>query len=555
MSVQKKIFNSSAINLIVKILILLFIISGVACKSNKRFFYLLSINDVYRINGLYEGKEGGLARIRTFRADLEKKYPDLIFLHAGDFLFPSLLSQKYNGAQMISVMNLLDGKKDARDERFFATFGNHEFEKGKMKDAALLQARINESEFSWLGSNIEFKKDAGQKPVIHSDKIIKTALMTSNGVKVGVFSLTTDVKRPDYVDHFGDPVTIAKKLTADLRKRGAEVVIALTHLKASQDEGILKTLGADGPDLIIGGHEHDQQSHEVNGRYVIKADADAKSAIVAKISLNDNAPPGVSFEFKDMGSCVKPDLLVQKEIDMWSAKFDVEYCKDEKLPAGCTKDKFSFAGNDLVAEEIQIRKYETNFGNWIADQALAAYKNDGAKIAFINSGGIRLNQNILKGTDITRVHIEELFPYKTNLKLIKITGADLQKIVDRSTTDWTGNGWWLQISGFAFTFNPETGKAENLTLLDDKDPQNKKPRRIQPGDELLAVTADFLLDPSGDQDGYTMLNQKNIVPNSKTNELSSLVIGALKQNFSTGIAPKVEGRICNSSKKDRCLTM
>ena len=84
---------------------------------------LLSINDVYRIEGVEEGTLGGLARLRTLRQQLEQRDPDLLVVHAGDMLFPSLLSRTFNGAQMIDILSLLDGSPGF-DSRMFAVFGN-----------------------------------------------------------------------------------------------------------------------------------------------------------------------------------------------------------------------------------------------------------------------------------------------------------------------------------------------------------------------------------------------------------------------------------------------
>ncbi len=519
-------------------------------KSAEREFLILSINDVYRINGVYEGKEGGLARVRTLRAQLEKEHPDLLFLHAGDFLFPSLLSETYKGRQMISILNLLDGKEKTYDDRFFITFGNHEFEKSRMKDTLLLESLIDSSEFGWLGTNIQFKKTSDCSPVIESENIIHHAIMTSNGIKVGLFSLTTDVKFPDYVETFEDPVETARQMTMMLRRKGAEVVVALTHLNVSQDKQILETLGNSGPDLILGGHEHEQQSHKVNGRFVLKANADATSAVVARVKVNANMPPDVSFEFKELDASIEPDPIMQQKVEWWFSRYDHDYCMQNNLPDGCTNEQYCYAQVDLIAEEIQIRKYETNLGDWVTDQTLNALKNEGAQIAFLNSGSIRLNQNILKGDAITRRHINEMFPYQNKLKLIQITGADLQKIVDRAVTDWTGNGWWLQIAGFAFTYNPETQKAGNLTLLD-----HNGPRLIRPDEKILAVTSDYLLDDKGDQDGFRMLRPDMVVPSASSPILTEVIIQALKANRDTGIAPQVEGRICNTQMSGECLAV
>ena len=519
-------------------------------RSGERSFMILSINDVYRINGIYEGKEGGLARVRTLRAQLQREYPDLIFLHAGDFLFPSLLSGTYNGEHMISVMNVLDGKEGAFDDRFLVTFGNHEFEKARMKDTALLEKLIDESEFLWLGSNIDFVKNASCADVVTSANIIRHIVITSNGIKVGLFSLTTDVRHPAYVSTFRDPIETARQVTSLLRKRGAEVVVALTHLSVSEDKQVLETLGSDGPDVILGGHEHDQQSHEVNGRFVLKANADATSAAVVKVTLRGTATPQITYDFEVLDSAVEPDQTVQQKVNWWQAQYDQDYCKDNILPEGCTNEKYAFAAVDLIAEEIQIRKYETNLGNWVADQALQSLADEGAQIAFLNSGSIRLNQNILKGDEILRRHVNEMFPYQNNLKLLQITGADLQKVVDHAVSGWTGNGWWLQIAGFAFTHDPENESATNLTLL-----TSDGPKPIRPADKLLAVTNDYLLDPGGDQDGYTMLRPDMVVTTAGSPVLTEVIVKSLKKSLNTGISPKVDGRICNTMQRGTCLAV
>ena len=98
-------------------------------EDGSRAFKILHLNDIYRIEGLADGR-GGLARVRTLRTELEQDCPgDVMITHAGDALFPSLLSRVFNGEQMIDALNSLDGNPDAFDARMFFTPGNHEFDK------------------------------------------------------------------------------------------------------------------------------------------------------------------------------------------------------------------------------------------------------------------------------------------------------------------------------------------------------------------------------------------------------------------------------------------
>ncbi len=499
---------------------------------------ILVINDVYRLDNL--------PYVRHLRASLEQSEGEVLMLHAGDFLFPSLLSQRYDGEQMVDVLNYLDGDGAAFDEHMFITFGNHEFEKGKLKHAPLLQSRITESQFAWLGTNVEFKSIEPGRQMVQADNLLPSKLITLNGVKVGVLSATTDVKGADYIRRFIPPMQAVRTTSRALRQQGAQVVIALTHLTLKEDRALLEQLGDDAPDLIAGGHEHDRQSVQVNGRRIVKADADAMSAAVVRLDAAN--PKQSSVTFVDLPGKYTPDAGVVARINQWDARFAEGFCGEKGESNACLTQVLGKTAVDLIAEELTIRRFETNLGNWLADTARTSFADQGAQIAFLNAGGMRLNQNIPAG-ELNRRHLDTLFAYPTRLAMIRLSGAQLQAVANHAITDWTGNGRWLQVSGFAFKHNPATGTAEQLSLIT---PQGLRP--IQADETLLAVTNDYLLDASGDQDGYRMLGENLIVaPDQPRLELKDKVLEALQQAGSAGIAPRVEGRVCNASKPGVCL--
>ena len=88
----------------------------------------------------------------------------------------------------------------------------------------------------------------------------------------------------------------------------------------------------------------------------------------------------------------------------------------------CLDEEIGRTEVTLEAEEEQIRSCETNFGNWIADQALDAFRDWGAQGAIINAGSLRLNQNIPQGP-ILRRDLEELIQYDNKLRLIEVKGT------------------------------------------------------------------------------------------------------------------------------------
>jgi 2',3'-cyclic-nucleotide 2'-phosphodiesterase (5'-nucleotidase family) len=458
--------------------------------------------------------------------------------------FPSQLSRQFKGAQMIDALNLLDGDAKAFDERMFATFGNHEFEKSKTTHASMVRDLVRESGFSWVSSNVEFARNADGQPLVDAPNLRREVLVEANGLRVGIFGLTTDILVPEYVSAITDPVDAARRMAAELRARGADVVIGLTHLDMATDRRILETLGADGPDVIFGGHEHFRQSAKVDGRLAIKADADARTATVAQVSVSDGNPPvvNVSYDFRKLDTTVAEDGKVKARVDDWLGRYAQAYCSARELSAGCLDEPLGRTTVKLVAEELQIRSIETNLGDFVADQALAAFRDRGAQVAFVNSGSLRLNQDLPAGTMLTRNHLAQLFAYASPMHLLRIKGATLQRVADKAVTGWPGSGRWLQIAGFAFRHDDNAGTATNLTLLTPDGP-----RPVDPQETLLAVVPDYLVNPNaGDQDGYTMLDPDMIVATSGTPpDLADIVTAALKASGAGGIAPRAEGRICN----------
>lgn len=505
---------------------------------------VLAINDVYRLDNL--------PYVRALRQRLEKQYGDVLLLHAGDFLFPSLLSRRFNGEQMVDLLNYLDGDAKAFDPQMFIAFGNHEFDKRRLQHASMLQSRINESQFTWLNSNVVFRAISPGRYMVQAQQMLPSRMLEVNGIKVGLLGVVTDVSKPEYIERFLAPEQALRQGVLSLRKQGAEIVIAVTHLRMSRDKAILQTLGDEAPDLIIGGHEHDRQTALVNGRRVVKADADAVTAAIVQINHDSKERDGaakVTLEFVELPNDLEPDRAMLSRIAEWKQRFDNAYCQDIQEQPGCLDRPLGKTGVKLDAEELRIRRFETNLGNWLADLARETFADQGAQIALLNSGGMRLNQNIPAGSIITRKQISTLFAYPTRLVQIKLTGAQLQQVLSHSVSDWTGNGHWLQVSGMVFQHDPDKEMVDQLHLITKS---GLKP--IAPEDELTVVVNDFLIDSSGNRDGYTMLSEALLVePRAKRPDLRDIVIKALQQAGEQGISPKRDGRICNIRDRLECM--
>lgn len=547
--------------------------------SPPRSATIVSINDVYTVQGLQRGHVGGLARVRSLIDEVQAasgRAP--LVLHAGDALFPSLLSGPAHdddvtdgGKHMIQVLNMLvpSPNPDAAlpSTSMLFTIGNHELDRAECHDADDLVARMAESSFVWLGGNIEFDfANCGTALTPEAALRLQPSVLVDAGdLRIGVLGLTTDVKEAAYVRGFASPRDTAKRLTADLRARGADVVIALTHLDADEDLRILENLGADGPDLIVGGHEHENMANYVlagsndddpraprtdgrRQRAVFKANAEARSANVIGISIDDEGIK-IDRELRTLtGKRPRENEDVKKAIENIVKDHQRRFCakhEPSKDPDTCLDEDIGRAGTDVVGDESVVRGRESSLGNWLAD--LAA-EHCGTDVALLNAGSVRLNETIFAGDGIRRRDLENMLLYPTDLVRFTIDSATLQQVLHRAITDWPGSGHWLLTSGIAFVHQPTSAgivvPPSRVTLIGQR-------RLVRNDDRITIATSKFLANGG---DGYAMLPQGALGPIEACTgrSLKEIALQELKDTkFKGGITPVVEGRICQGA--TRCL--
>lgn len=485
-----------------------------------RSFTILAVNDVYRISGLLPSERGGLPRLRTLRTALERQQ-DVLFLHGGDALFPSLLSREYDGAHMIDVLNVLDGDDGAFDPHMVAVFGNHEFDEDGDSDAELFEARMLESDFVWLGANVTFPEQTrgGEDGVDLSkltDVVMGELLVERGGVRIGIFGLTmgkANVAYAEFAASDAEVLAAADSLTASLAAQGAEFIIGLTHFPLRTDS--LLAANADPRlSLIIGGHEHHQIERNVGGRLILKADADATTATVVDVTVTDGqAAIAHTFETLAAGT-YRPDPMVQARTEAWQNRFERTFCRDRRQGRYCLDTVIGVVGADsAIAEETAIRAYDSNVGRTYLSLMLEAgegfrsadpeLSNDVPMVALLNSGALRLNQTLLPGDRWLLRHTEELIQYPEDLWILGFTPEELQAALDHSV-DQRGEGPWLQVAGMTFTADVANRVATDIHI-------GGVPLQ-QVGDSILVVTGDFLagLVGGGGRDGFAFRDDQNL---------------------------------------------
>lgn len=446
------------------------------------------MNDVYKIEGLEGGQAGGLARLRTLREHLESDGTPVLVLHGGDLLYPSVMSKYLDAKPMIDVMNLLDGDATKRDDDLVAGFGNHEFDN---RDPQVLLERLRESQFHWVATNTRWCNPACDAAFPNTTDVF---IREVAGIKVGVIGLLYPMQKP-YVQST-DVVEAAIDGAAVARASGADVVIAVTHQDMADDVAMMKSVL--GIDLVIGGHDHLFMQTAVDGKWITKADADAKSVIVYDITYSPRRGVQTTPLRIVVDETIAKDPEVDARVQMWLGELSEKLGGNETL--GTTK-------NLLEGVEPAVRGRETALGNLLADAARKQMQTD---VAVVNGGSIRINDNIPPGP-ITSYDMEGIFYYTNSLVAFTATGQQLLDMLRNSVSRAdAGDGRFLQVSGLSFAYAKQgdgfTVDASDVTI-------GGKPLDL---DATYSVaTLDYLY-TNGTEDGYTLFADATRPPKVNT---------------------------------------
>jgi 2',3'-cyclic-nucleotide 2'-phosphodiesterase (5'-nucleotidase family) len=475
----------------------------VAPPSEARFT-ILQINDVYKIEGLERGRLGGLARVRTLRKRLEGEGRPVLVLHAGDLLFPSVMSKYLRAQPMIRVLNLLDGDPAAFDPSFFVVFGNHEFDD---RDPGVLLGRIAQSDFSWVSSNVRYRstKSASGAPLsARLANVHDTVVKDISGVPVGIFGLTTDAQPRDYVAYDYDlPERRAavERALERLRAGGAKAVVALTHQDLDDDERLARDFPAIG--LVVGGHEHIFLQRKVGRTWITKADADAKTAIVHDVRISSDGSLDDTFRKVSLGADVEKDAAVDGEVQAslaeLAAAVKAQTGRDIQEVVGETR-------NLLEGVEPAVRGRETALGNFLTDVLRERMKTD---VGFLNGGAIRINDDIPPGP-IRNYDLEGIFYFDNEVVSFEITGAELLELLRTSVSKvHTGHGRFLQVSGIRFRYHVAGTPEQPVYTIAPSDVEiSPRGAAFQPLDlarTYSAASLDYVWE-NGYRDGYALFS-------------------------------------------------
>lgn len=482
------------------------LIAPVVAEAEPVRVKILQLNDWDRFE---ESRgRGGFARVAAVLKAERAEADDVLVVHAGDAISPSLLSGFDKGAHMIDLLNRLPMD--------LFTPGNHEFDFGK----EIAAQRFTDARFPVVSANI-VEPGGGRFAGLPASRIVEVG-----GFKLGFFGMTTpqtsEISSPgDLV--FRPPLEVAAEMAKQLRAEGADLVVALTHTGFEEDLALYRQAAVD---LILTGHDHDLRIM-YNGR-VAMVESGSQGEVVTAIELTlDRVKEGdrtrvvwtPSFRTLDTAAYA-PDPEMKAITDGLEAKL----AKELDVVIGRT-------ATALDSRRVIVRGEEAAIANMIADAMRLAVD---AELAITNGGGIRGDKQYAAGQALTRRDVLTELPFGNKTVKLALKGGEIVEALENGFSQVEqGAGRFPQVSGMRVTVDlarPAGQRVIEVTV--GGAPLDR--------DRVYTVATNDFLARGGD--GYAVFARaKPLIDPAAALLMASQVIDYVATRGE--VAPSVEGRI------------
>lgn len=196
--------------------------------------------------GSVTGDIGGYGRVVSYIRELQQEETPTLSLNAGDTFQGTLYYSLFKGEADIAMLNQIQW--DALE------LGNHEFDDGDSHLADYL-SKLSLGKNKILAANIV----APTGNPLYGKWSPYTIKTYSNGAKIGIIGIdivgkTKNSSNPSAQIQFLDEVSTAQKYINELKSKGINKIVLLTHVGLDNDKLFAPQLS--GVDIIIGGDSH-----------------------------------------------------------------------------------------------------------------------------------------------------------------------------------------------------------------------------------------------------------------------------------------------------------
>jgi len=465
--------------LLISLLTFLLIISSVCfIFAAQKEVVVLSINDFHGALAPAGKNVGAVKLVDALKAEKAKNPEGTIIVSAGDNYQGSAMSNLLYGEPVSAVFKEMGIELSA--------VGNHEFDWGIDR----ITKWAEDGGFIFVCTNIYDKRT--NEPVDWAEPF---AIIERAGIKVGFIGLATPetaykTKKVYVVNYeFRDPVEVMTEWVPKVKDAGADLIIALTHLGAFQDnEGNISgeatdLCAVDGVDAVISAHTHQRVSGLVNGKPLVQAYYQGRS--FAKLT----------FIFDEDNKLISAEPFLDNLYER------ADTLKDD-ADTLVVYEKYEDELNPVLGKVLGKTTVDLDHDRYAGPSLLGEWTCEimqdeaGVQIAMTNGGGLRVP---VPAGDITAGILYEVMPFDNTLYTMKLSGADVKANIEHGImNDDIG---WVAISGVKAVYNPEAEAGNRITsmVLEDGTP-------IEMDKYYTVVTNDFMFTGG---DNYNFENSKD----------------------------------------------
>ncbi len=351
--------------------------------------------------------------------------------------------------------------------------GNHEYDNGWEE----LQALVAKLKMPALSANT-YLADGKRAPWARPWVVKEVA-----GVKIGIFGLTTPhmqrLVKPAAIKglDFRSEVDAARESVKALKKAGATVIIAVTHLglkgptqEYEGDQRLAREV--DGIDLVVGGHTHTFLTRALRGE---------KGALIVQAGqyLTKVGRTTLEIDPKTRKVTASSDEL----LDLWPDSVGEDPAV--KAIVGRHAEAVGRIFETVLATSTALLGREPDrenaLGGWMTD---CFRETMGTDAAVINGGGIRAE---LPAGPVTMRSLFNVMPFENYMVKLTLKGADVRDLLDHGV----GMGKIIQISGAVVEYHRPAEPGKRLASV------AVAGAPLDPDRSYTVATMDFLLSGGG----------------------------------------------------------
>ena len=368
---------------------------------------------------------GGVSMLSGYVDKTRRENPNTLYCIAGDMFRGSVIDSEYKGISTIEIMNAI-----APD---VVTLGNHETDYG----VAHLLFLEKCAKFPIINANLYIKSNEVRlfRPhiILEVDgmKILFIGIITDSVLK----STKNDTNVGSFVD-IHEAATEVGRICNAYNATDIDFTVLLTHIGFEEDKQLAAQLDpAWGVDLIIGGHSHTfiEEPAVVNDIVIVQAGigTDIIGRFDIVVDTKENCIDSFSWQSVPINSETCP-----RDADIDAILAGYKQQTDAKYNRIITRLKRKLTHPS--------RTQETEIGGLFADILAESL---GLDIMLVGSGSVRTDSF---GPLVMYKDLVETFPYDSPVHMIKVSGAQLKRMMQYILRDevWQGvHSSFVQLSG------------------------------------------------------------------------------------------------------------